>query len=88
MKNTRTLSAIAVLLALPAIVQAGWFGDDQPPANGQPLSALVKLVEEAGYKTILEIEFEDGVYEVEALDAKGKEIELKVDPVSGKISVK
>jgi uncharacterized membrane protein YkoI len=34
------------------------------------------------------VEFEDGVYEIEALDAQDNEIELKVDPVSGKVSTK
>ncbi|WP_419197872.1 PepSY domain-containing protein [Pseudomonas aeruginosa] len=59
-----------------------------PPANAKPLSEIIKGVEEAGHKTIVELEFEDGVYEIEALDAQGKEVKLKVDPVSGKVNVK
>ncbi|WVA00241.1 PepSY domain-containing protein [Pseudomonas aeruginosa] len=52
------------------------------------MSEIIKGVEEAGHKTIVELEFEDGVYEIEALDAQGKEVKLKVDPVSGKVNVK
>lgn len=87
MKNAFKRSTAATLLALPVLVLAGWFGHDRPPADGQPLSVLIKQVEDAGYRTIFEVEFENGVYEVEALDAKGKKVELKVDPASGKISV-
>lgn len=77
--------AIATLIALPALTQAGWFGDEQPPANAQPLSALIKNVEDAGYQTIIEVEFEDGVYEIESINANGKEIKIEVDPISGKV---
>lgn len=88
MKMHKISATIATLLAIPAVALAGWFGHDRPPANARPLSEIIKGVEEAGYKTIVELEFEDGVYEIETLDAQGKEVKLKVDPVSGKVSVK
>ena len=77
-----------ILVAVPAIAFAGWFGDERPPVNRKPLSEIIKLVEEAGHKAIIEVEFEDGGYGIEALDAQNNEIELKVDPVSGKVSSK
>lgn len=88
LKTRHSLAALAALIAAPAIALAGWFGDERPPANARPLSEIIKLVEEAGHKTIVELEFEGGVYEIEALDAQGKEVEIEVDPVSGKVSVK
>ncbi len=88
MKRNHYRLALTALVAVPAVALAGWFGHEQPPANAQPLSALIKGVEDTGYRTILEIEFEDGAYEIEALDAKGKEVELRVDPVNGKVSVR
>lgn len=42
------------------------------------------MVKDKSY-TITEIEFEDGIWEVEAYQAEGKEIELEVNPMSGKI---
>jgi hypothetical protein len=87
--NTRHFYIVlTILVAVPAIAFAGWFGDERPPVNGKPLSEIIKLVEEAGHKAIIEVEFEDGVYGIEALDAQNNEIELKVDPVSGKVSTK
>ena len=88
MKTRHALIALTVLITVPAVALAGWFGDERPPANAKPLSEIIKGVEEAGHKTIVELEFEDGVYEIEALDAQGKEVKLKVDPVSGKVNVK
>ena len=75
--NTRHFYIVlTILVAVPAIAFAGWFGDERPPVNGKPLSEIIK------------VEFEDSVYEIEALDAQDNEIELKVDPVSGKVSTK
>ncbi|MGE0628286.1 MAG: PepSY domain-containing protein [Hyphomicrobiaceae bacterium] len=37
-----------------------------------------------GYR-IREIELDDGLYEVEARNAEGRKVELKIDPRSGKI---
>ena len=88
MKMRKISATIATLLAIPAVALAGWFGDERPPANAKPLSEIIKGVEAAGHKTIVELEFEDGVYEIEAIDAQGKEVKLKVYPVSGKVNVK
>ncbi len=86
MKTNHPLIVAAALAILPVAALAGWFSHDQPPANALPLSGLIKQIEDAGYKTIVEIRFKDGAYEVEAFDASGKEIELEVDPLTGKVS--
>ena len=65
--------------------QAGWFSDESPPANAKPLSEIIKSVEDKGYKTITELEFDDGVWKVEVHQPDGKEVHIKVDPVSGAI---
>lgn len=67
---------------------AGWFSDEIPPANAKPLSQIIKIVEDRGYKAITEVEFEDGKWEVELHPKGGKETEIHVDPVSGTISEK
>lgn len=88
MKTRFSLVVLTALVAVPGVVLAGWFSDERPSANAKPLSALIKQVEDAGYKSITEVEFDDGIYAVEALDANGKEVDLTVDPVSGKVAVK
>ena len=65
--------------------QAGWFSDESPPANAKPLSEIVKSIEDKGYKTITELEFDDGVWKIEVHQPGGKEVHIKVDPVSGAI---
>lgn len=44
-----------------------------------------KAVEDKGLKTITEVDFDDGVWKIEAHQTDGKEITLKVDPVTGEI---
>ncbi|MEA2814748.1 MAG: hypothetical protein QOI93_2445 [Rhodospirillaceae bacterium] len=84
----RTLKMTFLVLAMTGAAgaaQAGWFSDESPPANAKPLSEIIKSVEDKGYKTITELEFDDGVWKVEVHQPDGKEIHIKVDPVSGAI---
>ena len=46
---------------------------------------VLDVVEKAGYQNVHKIELEHSYYEVEALDAQGKEIKFKVDAMTGKI---
>src|SRR5690606_24809360 len=39
----------------------------------------------AGYAKVHDIEFEDGVWKAEAEDAQGKDVELRLDPATGKV---
>lgn len=39
----------------------------------------------AGYARVHDIEFEDGVWKAEAEDAQGKDVELRLDPATGKV---
>jgi hypothetical protein len=65
---------------------AGWFSHDVPPANAKPLSAVIKAVEDQGYKTVTDVEFEDGKWSIEALQADGQTVELSADPITGQVS--
>ena len=75
---------LAITLAAPA-ARANWFSDELPPPNSKPLSEIIKVVEDKGWKTITEVEFDDGYWEIEAHQADGKEIKLKVNPITGEI---
>lgn len=82
----RTFKMTFLILAMTGPVgaaQAGLFSDESPPANAKPLSEIIKSVEDKGYKIITELEFDDGVWKIEVHQPDGKEIHIKVDPVSG-----
>jgi hypothetical protein len=81
---TVTLAAM-VLAAAVVGAHAGWFSDETPPANAKPLSSIIKAVEDRGYKTITEVEFEDGKWEIEVHQAGGKEAKIHIDPFSAEI---
>lgn len=46
---------------------------------------IAKKIETLGYAQIKEIEFDESVYKVEAMDSKGKKHELEIDPNTGAI---
>ncbi len=39
----------------------------------------------AGYDKVHDVEFDDGVWKAEAEDAAGKDVELRLDPATGKV---
>ena len=55
---------------------------DIPPPGSKTLSAIVNWLELQGYSPIVEIEFEDGLWEVEAYRF-GQLVEFEIDPVTG-----
>lgn len=84
MKN-RLWLIIALVVLAPALAYAGWFSREElPPPNARPLSTIIKSLEDQGFKVIEEVAFEGGAWEVEVHQG-GKEIELHIDPMSGKI---
>lgn len=44
-----------------------------------------ELVQAAGYARVRDMEFDDGFWEVEAIDSQGREIDLVLHPISGEI---
>lgn len=63
------------------------------PKSPQPAAVIdiitaVNKVEAAGYHGIYKIEAEDGKYDVKALDQNGKNVHLKVDAQTGKVTKK
>lgn len=61
-------------------------GTPMAPAGARlTIREIYDRMEAAGYHEISEIEWEDGHYEVEARDARGRAVELQVDGTSGAI---
>ena len=57
---------------------------ETPPEGALPLSQILAMLEAGGYLVIIEVEFEDGVWEVEHV-VDGEEQEIEVDPMTGEI---
>ena len=77
------LVAFAVAVSAPA--RAGWFTDEAPPPNAKPLSEVVRSLENQGVRTITEISFDEGKWSIEARNADGKKVDLKVDAMTGQM---
>ncbi len=68
-------------LFVPAL---GLADDDRLPRNAKKLSEIVRIVENRGYHPVMEVDFDDGRWKIEAY-RNGREAELKVHPVTGAI---
>lgn len=75
-----TLTILIVVGSLGAVGIA--LADDDctvPMADWQPRAAVQQMAEAQGW-TVRRIKIDDGCYEVDASDAEGHAIEVKVDP--------
>lgn len=57
--------------------------DELPPQNAKPLAEVLAALESEGVGVIEEVEFDDGLWNVEARK-NGRKTTVKVDPVTGK----
>ncbi|WP_062268979.1 PepSY domain-containing protein [Endozoicomonas arenosclerae] len=55
-----------------------------PQIVGKPLSQIIKMLEDQGYRPIVDISMDDGLWEVEAYKGDEKR-ELKVNPDTGEV---
>ena len=74
---------IAALFSSMLFLQTS-IASEMPPNDAKPLSEIVRTLEEQGYSPFVDIEFEDGQWEVKAYK-EGVKRKLKIDPVSGEI---
>ncbi|WP_206454336.1 PepSY domain-containing protein [Aurantimonas marina] len=77
----KSLMAVALLSGVVAAGAAHADDDDcnVPMANWQPREAVQKMAEAQGW-TVRRIKTDDGCYEIDGRDAKGRQIEVTVDP--------
>jgi uncharacterized membrane protein YkoI len=79
---TAGISAVlASILAAPVLLA------QTPNAAATELDAkqIIAKLESAGYTSISDVEKDDGVWEVDAVNSAGKRVEVDVDPVSGNV---
>lgn len=78
----RTVFA-GVICLLTLAGTAAWADDEcfVPMANWQPRDAVARLAEENGW-TARRIKIDDGCYEIDGHDARGRQIEVKVHPAT------
>jgi hypothetical protein len=78
------LASLAMLVSCTAADEETEDPPERPPDGAMPLSEIVSLLEQDGYDPIVEIEFEEGVWEVDAFK-DGQLVEVELDPISGVI---
>lgn len=77
-----------ILIAPLAVIllTAPVFADPAPPADAVALSKIIaKLEQQADFAHIKEIDWDDGLYEVEYRTKDGGSREVKLDPRTGEL---
>jgi uncharacterized protein YpmB len=59
--------------------------DHERPANAVDISAVIQNVQAKGYQDIREVEFDDGLYKVKAINTDRKTVNIYVDPQKNEI---
>ena len=85
MRILGTALLIAALASAANMAHAGWFSDELPPTSAKPLSEIIKTVEDKGYKTITDVQFDNGVWKIEVHQPDDNEVHINVDPANGTI---
>ena len=73
-----SLVAACLILAVPARANEDCV---VPMADWQPRDAVAQFAAQNGWR-VSRIRLDDGCYEVEGLDAQGRQIEVKLDPAT------
>lgn len=86
MKRRATLVAASIVVAAGAFgtaAFAGLFDEETPPDNAKPLSGMIRSLEDQGFTKVTEVDYDDGMYDIEVHLAGGKEQHFKFDAISG-----
>jgi uncharacterized membrane protein YkoI len=86
MINLRRRAALAAALALPGVGLARPAAADDDRCRG-PVTAerAIEIARQAGMVRVTEVECDDGTWEIEGRDARGREMEVEIDPRTGRI---
>jgi hypothetical protein len=77
--------ATASILTIFALNSSVTFATDAPPANSLPMSKILQNIQKEGYSVVKKIEYDDGKYEVKAIDNAGNDAKLEIAPTTGEI---
>ncbi len=80
-KDFVTVNALILLLTSSTIALAG----DKLPEKSMPMSQILQSIQKQGFGTIVDIEYDDGVYSAKAINYRGDNTSLEVAPLSGEI---
>lgn len=58
---------------------------DDMPANSMNMSNILSNLKNEGFVAVHEIKFDDKVFKAEVINSAGNEVDVRIDPLTGKI---
>lgn len=81
MKTSLTVLTLVASLSVAGVAWADDDGCSVPMAGWQPREAVQRMAEAQGW-TVGRIRIDDGCYEIDGRDAKGRALQVKVNPAT------
>lgn len=60
---------------------------ENPVTLPKPMSSILQNLQIHGYFIVRKIEFENGMYQAEAINGRGKRVKIKISPKTGEVAV-
>ena len=82
-----TVSSIAIIVSMGLAISMGISHDMLPNSSGTvvPIAKVVKNLYAAGYQSINEVEYDDGIYKAKVISNEGKEQKLSISAATGNV---
>lgn len=79
--------AAGTVLALTLGLSGAAFAQQAPARPAQALTSaeVTSMLTAQGYRNVHDVKFEDGVWKADAESGDGKDLDLKVDPATGRV---
>lgn len=81
----KTLIASTLLVTVAAVGPVLASNHDRPAKGDISMEEARKIAEREGYSNIVQIEFDDGQWEIEAVGANGREVDIDINAANGEI---
>lgn len=79
------MRALPLVLATAATLTFATITNAQSAAGSLSQAQIQQLLSEQGYTDIQKVEFDDGLWEAKVTSGDGKDVKVKIDPVSGRV---
>lgn len=78
-------AAATVLLAASALAQTAAAPAPGPGSAAWQPARVIEHLQQAGYTNVHDVDWDDGAWEVDATNAAGRPVDLRIDPSTGTI---
>ncbi|WP_218569723.1 PepSY domain-containing protein [Pseudomonas sp. Hp2] len=85
MRTTMHTTLLATALAMAGAVPSAFAQGQAPAGEAMTEAQVTALLAGKGFRNVHDVKFEHGLWQADADSGDGKDVDLRIDPVSGRI---